>query len=282
MRLSLRGWFTGAALLVLGLTLGMVNTGCQKLLDILPEGLTSEEIVRGLKVALDTASRDASGLASQAGGFLLNEMIKINLPPEIDNVVKGVTEYGKRGTPTRNAAMDFAMSVLAPAVNQYSGKLVELFNKSAEEASKTAFPEFKKAVEGMTISDGLSILQGGDSAATIFMKKATREGLYKSFNPIVDRAVQSLGVIDEYNAFAEKYNTYVGKTGLASAFTEATGYRFPDSFSTDVPGYVTDRALHGLYYLMYQEEKKIRDDPKQYASDILHKVFGSVEAKVRR
>ncbi len=280
---SFRAWFMGIALLLSGITIGTVNTGCEKLAEILPRGLSSEDIVNGLKVALDTASRDATGLASKVGGFFLNEAIKINLPPEVDNVVKAVTEYGKtRGNRTRNVAVDIAMAALKPVVNEYAATIVKKFNTSAEEASKLAFPEFKKAVLEMNISDGLAILQGGDSAATIFMRKATHSGLSKAFNPIVKEAVDAIGVKAEYDAFASKYNQYVGNLGLAKVLTETTGYKFPDSFPTDIPGYVTDRALNGLYHLMYQEEKKIRDNPMQYASDLLQKVFGSVEAHIRR
>lgn len=40
-------------------------------------------------------------------------------------------------------------------------------------------------------------------------------------------------------------------------------------------GYVTDRALNGLFLLIAEEEKRIRENPLARSTDILKKVFGS-------
>ncbi len=44
--------------------------------------------------------------------------------------------------------------------------------------------------------------------------------------------------------------------------------------ASDIDGYVTQKALDGLFLLMADEEKKIRKDPIGQASSILQKVFG--------
>jgi hypothetical protein len=39
-------------------------------------------------------------------------------------------------------------------------------------------------------------------------------------------------------------------------------------------GYVTERALDGLFTVLGQEEQKIRNDPAARVTDLLHTVFG--------
>jgi len=40
--------------------------------------------------------------------------------------------------------------------------------------------------------------------------------------------------------------------------------------------YVTQKALDGLYFMVAEEEKKIRKDPVGSASNIIKKVFGAL------
>ncbi|MFX8735734.1 DUF4197 family protein, partial [Acinetobacter baumannii] len=49
---------------------------------------------------------------------------------------------------------------------------------------------------------------------------------------------------------------------------------FVKKVNTDLKGYVTDRALSGLFYQLAQEEHKIRTNPAAQTTDILKKVFG--------
>ena len=44
--------------------------------------------------------------------------------------------------------------------------------------------------------------------------------------------------------------------------------------SVDLDRYVTTKAMDGLFYMVGQEEKKIRTDPAARVTDLLKSVFG--------
>lgn len=240
----------------------LTGQGCNEkgnsILNTILEGLTlsREEIVQGLRVALDTASRDASGKAQKVDGFYLNELIKIYLPPE----TKPVQDLINNGS--SNAIVNTALGGLSTATKNLEKSL----NRAAEEASKDALPIFRDALTSMTIADGLKILQGGDSAATLYMREKTQAKLYEKFYPVVQNAMIVADVSQYWTQLVEIYNPIAPILGQGK-------------IEADLPKYITDKGLHGLFKLMQLEEQKIRTDPYQYASDILRKVFGSPEAK---
>jgi hypothetical protein len=43
----------------------------------------------------------------------------------------------------------------------------------------------------------------------------------------------------------------------------------------NLAGYVTDKAINGLFIMIAKEELKIRKDPMARTSELLKKVFGS-------
>jgi hypothetical protein len=49
---------------------------------------------------------------------------------------------------------------------------------------------------------------------------------------------------------------------------------FMDKQSVDLDHYVTNKSLDGLFYMVGQEEKKIRTDPAARVTDLLKTVFG--------
>jgi hypothetical protein len=50
---------------------------------------------------------------------------------------------------------------------------------------------------------------------------------------------------------------------------------FAKSITFDIHQYVTERATDGIFYVVAQEEKKIRTNPAARATDLLKEVFGS-------
>jgi hypothetical protein len=50
---------------------------------------------------------------------------------------------------------------------------------------------------------------------------------------------------------------------------------FAGAFTFDLDEYVTGKALDGLFIMVGEEEKKIRQDPVARTTDLLKKVFGS-------
>jgi hypothetical protein len=139
----------------------------------------------------------------------------------------------------------------------------ETLNRAAEEATKKALPIFIDAIKNMSVSDGFSILKGGDGAATKFLKSQTSNQLVIAFSPVVKEATTKVQLTAYWNPIITRYN---------SAMTLSSGQKL----DPDLDAYITQKAIDGLFYLVEIEENKIRKDPLARVSDILVKVFGSL------
>ncbi len=199
--------------------------------------LSNDDIIKGLKEALNVGTTNSTGRASALDGFYKNNLIKIPFPPEADQVRTTVENLGMK-----------------PQVD----KFVMTLNRAAEEASKEAKPIFVNAITSITIQDGMSILKGSDDAATQYLKGKTQAQLNAAFSPIVKRAIEKVEVTKYWNPIITKYN----KIPLVQ------------HVNPDLDKYVTDKALEGLFKLVAEEETKIRKDPAARVSEILRKVFG--------
>jgi hypothetical protein len=113
----------------------------------------------------------------------------------------------------------------------------------------------------MAFQDALSILKGTDTAATSYLKVKTLPALTTAFKPVIDAALQKTDATKHWKNVFETYNK------LPTTFKK---------INTDLSGYVTDKALSGLFYQVALEEKKIRKDPAARVNDVLKKVFGSM------
>ena len=200
--------------------------------------LTNQEIIDGLKEALQYGSKNASGSASKVDGFFKHPVIKIPFPPEAAAVESKLRSLG---------------------MNKQVDEFILTVNRAAEEAAKQAAPVFFNAVKGMTITDGLNILRGADTAATGYLRQKTSSQLEASFRPVVHSAVQKVDVTRYWNPLITTYNKLP----------------FVTKMNPDLDAYITQRALHGLFYLVAQEETKIRKDPAARVTALLQKVFGS-------
>lgn len=204
-------------------------------------GLTSNDIISGLKEALIVGAINSVTSSSRTDGFNLNPLIRIPFPPEAAKAKVVAEQLGFAGN-----------------VKNFETSL----NRAAEEASKKALPIFKNAITGMTISDGLGILRGSNNAATEFLKSRTQNALAAEFNPVVKNAIKTVDVAKYWNPIASAYNQTTMLTGEPQV-------------NPDLNQYITQKALDGLFYLIAQEEMKIRENPAARATDILKKVFGS-------
>jgi hypothetical protein len=133
-------------------------------------------------------------------------------------------------------------------------------NRAAEQASKSAAPIFVDAIKTMSIQDAFGILKGSDSAATTYLKGRTSMELTNSFKPVIEDALEKTNATKYWKDVFETYNK------LPTTFNKV---------NTDLSGYVTEKALTGLFYQVALEEQKIRKDPAARVTDILRKVFGS-------
>lgn len=265
---------------LLGLVLmlgGVTLSGCDKLNEVVSQlGLSNEDVVNGLRTALDSSANTSSLAASKLNGFLMNELIKIAAPPEVVDLKSALDNVA--ANPLADVAF---MAVAKGRANSFLSNsmddLVASINHAAEKGSEQAYPIFKKAITEMTITDGLKILQGGKSSATDYLREKTYKDLVAAFAGPIRAVVESGEVSRLWKPVAEKYNVVgplVSGKGLA-------GYTFtgPEHVNEDLSEYITEKAMDGLFKLVAQEEAAIRENPKKYASGIIQKVFGSIEAK---
>ncbi len=200
-------------------------------------GLGNDEVIRGLKEALNVGTNKAAGSASKVDGFMKNPLIKIPFPPEVKVVETKAKQFG---------------------MGSEVDKFVRSMNRAAEEASKEAAPIFINAVKTMTITDGLTILRGGDNAATTYLQSRTTADLTNRFSPIVKNAINKVQLTKYWKPIISKYNMIPGVKKK----------------NPDLDRYVTEKTIEGLFKLIAQEEAQIRKDPAARVSDILKRVFG--------
>jgi len=193
----------------------------------------------GIRTALERGANSAVALLGRRDGFLGNPLVKIELPGYLKDAAKLLKATGQ------GAKLD---------------ELVTAMNRAAEAAVPAAKPLLVKAVKDMSVDDGLKILRGGDDSVTQFFAGKTREPLGQQFLPIVTQATEKVSLADKYNAVARK----------------ASGFGLVKGDEANIQQYVTARALDGLYRMIGEEERKIRQDPVGTGSAILKKVFGNV------
>ena len=265
---------------LLGLVLmlgGVTLSGCDKLNEVVSQlGLSNEDVVNGLRTALDSSANTSSLAASKLNGFLMNELIKIAAPPEVVDLKSALDNVA--ANPLVNVA--FTAVAKEPAnwfLSNNMDDLVASINHAAEKGSEQAYPIFKKAITEMTITDGLKILQGGKTSATDYLREKTYKDLVAAFAEPIRSVVESGEVSRLWKPVAEKYN----KVGPWVSGKSLAGYTFtgPEHVNEDLSEYITEKAMDGLFKLVAQEEAAIRENPKKYASGIIQKVFGSLEAK---
>ncbi|MFC5472980.1 DUF4197 domain-containing protein [Paraherbaspirillum soli] len=199
--------------------------------------LSNQDASSGLKAALQKGADSAVSKLGVENGFLNNDKVKIGLPRILEQAMPILRMTGK---------------------GQQLDELVVSMNHAAESAVPLAKPLLLNAVKSMSISDAKNILTGGDTSVTNFFKQKTSSQLGEKFLPMVKKITDRNGLSAQYNATMEQ----VSKTGLVPV-QQAT-----------VEGYVTQRALDGLYTMIGEEEKAIRNDPIGAGSAIISKVFG--------
>ena len=201
--------------------------------------VTDTEIASGLKEALTKGVTNAIKLLGRDNGFLDDARVKIPLPKSLQKLEKGLRVAGQG-----KSVDDFVASM----------------NHAAEKAVPVAIDVFVNAIKKITFDDARNILfSKQDDSATLFFRKTSEETLRGKFRPIVEEFTAKTGVTQNYKAM-------VGKAGFAAQLLGKD--------ATDLDGYVTQKALDGLFLYVADEEKKIRKNPLGRTTDLLRKVFG--------
>jgi len=236
------------------LIVGGLLTGCASTTDWLDRvggggiggtgiGLTQEEIVAGLKQALDIGTQHAVNTLGQTGGFLNNVQVRIPLPEKFRTVERTLRTLGQD-----------------QLVNEFQSAM----NGAAEQAVPQALEVLASSIRQMRLADAKQILRGPDTAATDYFRRTTETNLYQRFLPIVKRATATVGVTAAYKRMMDRVS--LGGFGDAILGPEAV----------DIDSYITTKALDGLFLKIAEQEKLIRENPAARTTELLQKVFGAI------
>ncbi|MBP8205768.1 MULTISPECIES: DUF4197 domain-containing protein [Simplicispira] len=201
--------------------------------------MTNADASSGLKAALGQGAQAAVALLGRPDGFLGNPKVRIGLPGSLDDAAKLLKTFGQ---------------------GQRIDELLTAINRAAETAVPMGQDLLVGAVQSMTVTDAKNILTGGDTSVTQFFADKTRAPLGQRFLPVVNQATEKVNLAQSYNAFAGK----------------AASFGLLRKEDADLGQYVTGKTLDGLYLVIGEEEKKIRQNPMGSASAIVQKVFGAL------
>nr|WP_315393364.1 DUF4197 domain-containing protein [uncultured Duganella sp.] len=202
--------------------------------------LSNKDASGGLKAALEQGSSLAVAKLGAENGFLNNEKVRIELPKILEQARPLLKMTGK---------------------GQKLDDLVVQMNHAAEAAVPMAKPLLLDAVKSMSVTDAKNILTGGETSVTDFFRDKTSAKLAAQFLPIVKKVTDKSNLATQYNS--------------TMALAPKMGFISDDQKT--VEGYVTKRALDGLYTMIGEEEKAIRADPLGAGSKLIGKVFGALK-----
>jgi len=233
--------------LLLPAALILVSIGCATLQesmgDIMEPGTGDDEldesvVIAGIREALKVGTQNTVISTSRVDGYLGNELIRIAVPEQLESMVSTLRTVG---------------------LGSYVDDLEVGMNRAAERAAAEARDIFWSEIREMTVADAFGILNGDDTAATEYFRARTGAELRERFRPVIEEKMDETGLSRIYGQAADAYNsiTFSGAPELV-----------------DLDEYVTDRALDGLFTILAQEERKIRDDPASRTTELLKKVFG--------
>ncbi len=197
--------------------------------------LSNDDIISGLKDALRVGTDSSTKKLSKLDGFFGDAAVKILMPEEAKKVESTLRNFG---------------------MGSMVDKAILSMNRAAEDAASGVGNIFWTAIKGMSITDGLKILRGGDFAATDYLKSVTTKELTEKFRPVIEAALVKVDATKYWEDVFTNYNRFSR-----------------DKVNTDLTAYVTEKALSGLFYNIGLEEQKIRKDPAAQVTDILRKVF---------
>jgi hypothetical protein len=201
------------------------------------KGLSDAKIGEGLKEALKVGTENTVTLTGKTDGYFLNQAIKILMPEKLRTLEKGLRTVG-----------------YGPQVDEF----VLSMNRAAEKAAPFAKEIFWNAIGEMTFQDVRKIFSGHETAATEYFKGKTSDQLVTVFKPIVDKAMNDVGVTRQYKDLVGRYETIP----------------FVKKETFDIDHYVVTKALDGLFRVLGEEERKIRTNPAARVTDLLKEVFG--------
>ncbi|MDD5390241.1 MAG: DUF4197 domain-containing protein [Gallionellaceae bacterium] len=209
--------------------------------EAVTSALSDDEVIRGLKEALGKGAEQAVSRLGKEGGFLNDLNVKIPMPEDLKKAEKVLRTFRQ---------------------DKYADEFVATMNHAAERAVPEAAVLLNEAIQQMNLDDARAILKGPDDAATQYFRKTSEARLNERFLPLVQQATNQAGVTSAYKQLMQKAGPVASLMGKQA---------------NDVDGYVSGKAIDGLFKMMAAEEKLIRQDPLARGTDLLKKVFGSLK-----
>lgn len=207
-------------------------------------GFSQDQVVDALKQALGKGVQTAITNLGHSGGFLNNPKVKIPMPEKLQAVEK---------------------SLRAMKQDKYADEFVATMNHAAEAAVPEALPIFTEALKSMSIDDAKKLVSGGNDSATQFFKAKGEKQIQDKMLPVIKQATEKTGVTSAYKKLMDQ----------AGGATSFLGKLNIDTSSLDVDKYVTQKASDGLFKMIAEEEKRIRENPAARTTELLQKVFGA-------
>ncbi|WP_196139038.1 DUF4197 domain-containing protein [Aliikangiella sp. G2MR2-5] len=236
-------WIICQSLIAFSLTftLGCKDVDLSQVADTLGQyqrPLDTQTVVAGLKQALEVGTKNSVSATSKVGGFSDNPLIRIATPQKLEKVTSTLKNIG---------------------LGRYVDKFELQMNRSAEAATKSAGEVLMASIRQMSIKDAWNILNGPDNAATEYFKKTSSATLRKKFRPIISRSMNQVGFYSDYKKLLSSYE--------ALPLTEKP--------NLDIEAHITNKTMSGLFTLIQDEEKKIRQNPSARVTELLRRVFGN-------
>ncbi|MBD0824017.1 DUF4197 domain-containing protein [Aestuariibaculum marinum] len=211
----------------------------QQVINQIPQTGTTignDQIAAGLREALNLGIEKQVSKLTQTDGFYKNDLVKILLPEELQQVDKSLRSIG---------------------LGSLADEGLKALNRAAEDAVKEATPIFVDAVKQITFTDAKNILLGNDDAATQYLTGKTQTALYDKFHPVINSSFTKVGADKIWTNLINKYNSIP----------------FTNNVNPDLTDYVTSEALEGVYTMIAVEEKEIRTDISSRTTTLLKQVF---------
>ncbi len=207
-------------------------------------GFSQDQVTEALKQALGKGAQTAVANLGKTNGFLSNPKVRIPMPEKLQSVEK---------------------TLRAMKQDKYADDFVATMNHAAEAAVPEALPIFTDALKSMTVEDAKKLVAGGNDSGTQFFKNKGEKQIQEKMAPIVKQATAKTGVTAAYKKLLDQAgggNSFLGKLNINTA-------------SLDVDSYVTQKASDGLFTMIAEEEKRIRENPAARTTELLQKVFGA-------
>ncbi len=226
--------------------------------------ITSNEKILAIKKALQDSANYAISNLSKQNGFLYNKHVSIPIPNSLQKVANIIKKYGGK---------------------QYVDNFKASINHAAEKAMPSTMEIFQNSIKNMSIKDATRLLKGKNGSITKYFKEKNSKLLYQKIYPIVKNSMKNKNVMHYYDSFKEYYKKYAPKTSLEknnnflmnlgmNILKQTRAKKYIINLSEkNLDNYITKKSIDGIFYMMAQEETKIRKNPLAYTTGIVKKIF---------